>query len=221
MPLWPGTPGSRHRPQTPGTAMKQPPNNPAGSTASRSGNPAMLGAMVLCSRFRSQPQVLQNLSSFLSAKTDPSLAWVVSPLRAETGAARQEGRGGRRQRSLTRVGISSHGLTVGLCRAARPPTLTPRSRGARPARSNGKAEALGPASHQPQQIFLLLRIIKPTSRRPRTGGRLPRRSRASPQQREQPAPATAPSRARRGSSGMLVHKTHSGKSQPGVTSPPR
>lgn len=68
-----------------------------------------------------------------------------------------------RQRTLQREGISLPKFTVGVCRAARPPTITHRGWDTRPAQASSRDKAPRPASHQPQQIFLILRTIKPTS----------------------------------------------------------
>lgn len=67
------------------------------------------------------------------------------------------------QHMLKWDGISLHGFTVRLCRVAEPPTITHHGWDTRPAWSSDGDKALRPASHQPQQIFVILRTIKPTS----------------------------------------------------------
>lgn len=91
-------PGSHHQPQINGTESEPASkHNPAGSTAGGRGNPAVLGAMLLCSQFSFVLQVLQYLYSSLPVKIDSSrLSWVsrVFVLK-EMGEARQEGRDGK------------------------------------------------------------------------------------------------------------------------------
>lgn len=98
VPLWPGTPGSHQQPQMNGTESEaSSKHDPMGSTASRRGNPAGLGEMLLCSRFSFAPPVLRYLYPSLPAKTDSAhLSWVSRLLvLEEPGEAKREGRDGK------------------------------------------------------------------------------------------------------------------------------
>lgn len=94
MPPQRGTPGSRCQPQINGTERTNRRTGAGGSAARGGGNPPVLGAMVLRSRFGFAPQVLLYLYSFLPAKTACARPSWVSALE-ETGEARQEGSGGK------------------------------------------------------------------------------------------------------------------------------
>lgn len=224
-------PGSHHQPQING-AESEPASkhNPAGSTASGRGNPTVLGATLLCSQFSFVLQVLQYLYSSLTVKIDSSrLSWVSRVFCAERDGRSQAGGEGWKG-SPDPAGSTRVSGTASPCTGSLPgfagwagPRSPPAMAGTRvPAQSSKRDEASRPASHQPQQIFLISGPLHqpPDLSIPEAGCFVKAKNHSNSQQQEQPAPESELSRARSKSSGMLVHKTHSGKSQFGVTSPP-